>query len=187
MPPKIRITKQDILNAAVDIVRKEGEAALNARTLAAALECSTQPIFSNFATMDALRLAVVTEADALCNNYIDREVNSGAYPAYKASGIAYIRFAKEEPRLFKLLYMRNRSDESGSHNLEISGQVRSILHQHTGFTGKKAEFFHFEMWAFVHGIATMLATGFLDLDWPVISRMLSDAYLGIKTQYEEEI
>ena len=186
MPPKVKITKEDILSASIDIVRTQGDTALNARTLAAALGCSTQPIFSNFATMEALRLAVVAEADALCNAYIDREVKSGAYPAYKASGMAYIRFAREESALFKLLYMRDRSNESIDHAPDLSGQMESIIEDAIGMDKDTAMRFHFEMWAFVHGIATMLATGFLDLDSTIISQMLTDAYLGLKKQYETE-
>ena len=58
MPPKVKVTKEDIINAAVDIVRSSGAQSINARTVAATLNCSTQPIFSNFATMDQLRFAV---------------------------------------------------------------------------------------------------------------------------------
>ena len=58
MPPKVKITKENIIQAAMDIVRNAGADALNARNIAAKLDCSTQPIFSNFATMDQLRLAV---------------------------------------------------------------------------------------------------------------------------------
>ena len=45
MPPKVRITKEEIINKAVDIVRRDGAQAINARNVAAELECSTQPIF----------------------------------------------------------------------------------------------------------------------------------------------
>ncbi len=187
MPPKIKITRDDIVDTAVRIVRESGEQALNARTVASYLQCSTQPIFSNFATMDALRLAVVAEADALCNAYIDREVKSGKFPAYKASGMAYIRFAREESELFKLLYMRDRSRESTDQAPDINGQMESIIRDATGLDKDTALRFHFEMWAFVHGIATMLATGFLDPDPTIISQMLTDAYLGLKKQYETEV
>ena len=50
MPPKVKITKEDIINAAVSLVRENGADALNARTVASLLGCSTQPVFSNFAT-----------------------------------------------------------------------------------------------------------------------------------------
>jgi AcrR family transcriptional regulator len=55
MPPRVRITKEEIVDVALSMIRSEGEASLNARSIAAALGCSTQPIFSNFETMEALR------------------------------------------------------------------------------------------------------------------------------------
>ena len=111
MAPKVKITKEEIVAAAIELVRQRGEVALNARNIATALNCSTQPIFSNFSSMEELRMEVITAADQLCNQYIKKEVEGEAYPAYKATGMAYIRFAKEERELFKLLYMRDRSQE----------------------------------------------------------------------------
>ena len=70
MPPKVKITKEDIINAAVSLVRENGADALNARTVASLLGCSTQPVFSNFATMDELRLAVAEKADEICNESV---------------------------------------------------------------------------------------------------------------------
>lgn len=186
MPPKIKITKKDIINAAVDIVRADSADALCARTLAARLGCSTQPIFSNFSSMDEVFYSVVSAADELCNRYISREIESSEYPEYKASGIAYIRFAKEEKELFKLLYMRNRDGEAFPEKDDTNDQMLAIVNSNTGLSGNVAELFHLEMWAFVHGIASMFATGFLDLEWPVVSRMLSDCYSGLKKQYNLE-
>lgn len=186
MPPKVKVTKEDIINAAVDLVHSSGAQAINARTIASALNCSTQPVFSNFATMDELRLAVVESADVLCQEYMRREVESGEFPTYKANGMAYIRFAKEEKELFKLLYMRDRSGESIPEGTELTDEMESIVHNNTGLSGADAKLFHLEMWAFVHGIATMFATGFFDLDWELVSRMLTDSYQGLRKQYGME-
>lgn len=186
MPPKVKVTKEEIINAAVDIVRNSGAQAINARTVAAALRCSTQPIFSNFATMEELRLAVVERADVLCQEYMRREEESGKYPAYKANGMAYIRFAKEEKELFKLLYMRDRTCETIPEETEHTDKMFAIIHQNTGLGGSDAKLFHLEMWAYVHGIATMFATGFFDLDWELVSKMLTDSYQGLRKQYGME-
>lgn len=186
MAPRVKITKEDIIEAAIELVRQRGALALNARNLATTLNCSTQPIFSNFSSMEELRMVVIEQADWMCNQYIKREVKSGVYPSYKASGMAYIRFAKEEGELFKLLYMRDRSAEVVPKEMELGDEMKSLLHDNTGLTGAEAEFFHLEMWAFVHGIATMFATGFLNLDWELVSKMLTDAYLGVKTQFGME-
>lgn len=187
MPPKVKLSRQDLIDTAVDIVRKHGVQQLNARTIAAERSCSTQPIFSNFATMDELRLAVIGQAEVIHEAYIAREIASNLFPSYKASGMAYIRFAKEEPELFKLLYMRNRGGEEIPENHHLTNQMESIVHQNTGLEGDGVKLFHLEMWAYVHGIAAMFATGFLDLEWDLVSKMLTDVYQGLNKQYGKEL
>ena len=100
--------------------------------------------------------------------------------------MAYIRFAKEEKELFKLLYMRDRKGESTPEGSALNDKMETIVQNNTGLTGKDVKIFHLEMWAYVHGIAAMFATGFFDLEWELVSRMLSDAYQGLRKQYGME-
>lgn len=186
MPPKVKVTREEIVSAALDIVRESGEQAINARTVASMLNCSTQPVFSNFATMGQLRLAVVEQAERICGDYIRREIENGKFPTYKASGMAYIRFAKEESELFKLLYMRDRTNEIIPESSELGDKMEAIVQNNTGLSSADAKLFHLEMWAYVHGIAAMVATGFLDLDWELVSKMLTDSYQGLRKQYGME-
>ncbi len=186
MPPKVKVTKEDIISAAVQVVRTQGEQGINARTVANLLNCSTQPIFSNFATMEELRFAVLKKADELCQEYRQRESESGKYPPYKANGMAYIRFAKEEKELFKLLYMRDRRGEDIPEGSAIDEKMESLVRNNTGLNNEEARLFHLEMWAYVHGIATMFATGFFNLDWELVSKMLTDAYQSMKKHCETE-
>lgn len=186
MPPRVRISREDIIKTAVGLIRREGADALNARAVAKELDCSTQPVFSNFTTMEELRRAVLEAADALYQEYIDREIASGKYPAYKASGMAYIRFAAEERELFRLLFMRDRSGEDIPRETFGDTKISGIVEDSTGLSGDRAELFHLEMWAFVHGIAAMTATGFLTLDTELVSDMLTDAYRGIMLRYREK-
>ena len=177
MPPRAKLTRDVIIDTAISIIREGGASAINARTIAAALNCSTQPVFSNFATMEDLRLAVLEKADQIYCDYLKREIESGAYPTYKASGMGYIRFAKEEKELFKFLYMRDRSKEKDTDDLKFGQEIEAMVQDSTGLEDSQMKLFHLEMWAYVHGIATMFATDFVDLDWELVSRMLSDAYL----------
>ena len=57
--------------------------------------------------MDELREAVAESAYKLYLSFLKKESESGKYPQYKAFGMAYIRFAKEERELFKFLFMRD--------------------------------------------------------------------------------
>lgn len=179
MPPKVKVQKKEIVSGAVELVRKEGASALNARSLAKALNCSTQPIFSNFATMEELREAVMEEADDLCASYVAREMEENRYPSYMASGMAYIRFAKEEKELFKLLHLQGQNGEG-----EAPLTDSNFFKEGAEFAGE--ELFHLELWAYVHGIAAMFATGYLDLSWELVGKMLSDSYANLKKQWSEK-
>ena len=95
----------------------------------------------------------------------------------------YCTQGKEQKELFKLLYMRDRSDETDNPQLKLDRSMHSLVQGNTGLAEEGAQLFHLEMWAYVHGIASMLATGFLELDKQLISKMLTDCYQGLKKQY----
>lgn len=181
MPPKVKITRQDILKTALALLKTDGNGAINARNLAAALSCSTQPIFSNFASMEELDEAIKQEAYTRYLSFIQSEIESEKYPKYKAFGMAYIRFAKEEKELFKLLFMCEREDKDLSPSADFKASV-DILMEQNGITREKAELMHLEMWACTHGIGAMLATSFLSLDEELISRILTDIYQGLRAR-----
>ena len=185
MPPKVTITKNDIIKTAIDLVREHGKQALNARAIASALSCSTQPIFSNFATMDELQRAVISSAYESYLQFLSAEAKSGKYPPYKAFGMAYIRFAKEEKELFKLLFMCDRGDAGFTPSQDFEASVEMIM-KANGISREKAELLHLEMWSCVHGIAAMTVTSFLTLEWDLVSDILSDVYHGLRAKHVSE-
>ena len=185
MPPKIRITKEEIIQEALSLVRERGADALNARELAGRLKCSTQPIFSNFASMEHLQDAVLTAAYDCYLAFQKKEVEGGKYPPYKAYGMAYVRFAEEERELFKLLFMCDRTGKDTSPGLDFEASVQMLM-KNNGISHEKAMRIHLENWICVHGIGVMIATSFLSLDWTLISEVLSDIYHGLRLQHLSE-
>ena len=185
MPPRLKVTRDDVVSAALDIVRENGENALNARAIASRLNCSTQPIFSNFDSMEELDRAVIEAAYERYWLFLEDEVKSDKYPKYKAFGMAYIRFAREERELFRLLFMRDRTGEDTSPSADFEEAVRMIMTAN-GTTKEKASLIHLELWTCVHGIAVMVATSFLSLDTELASRVLSDVYLGVRAKHLAE-
>jgi hypothetical protein len=84
--------------------------------------------------------------------------------------------------------MRDREKEDqAATTADFEASVEMIM-QANGLSHERATLLHMEMWAAVHGIATMLVTSFLSLDEEMISHMISDIYLGIsaKLRGEEE-
>ena len=70
MPPKARITKEMILDAAIEVIRENGHENLNVRTIAQRLGCSTQPVLYSFKTVDEIREAAYQAADEYHTEYI---------------------------------------------------------------------------------------------------------------------
>ena len=179
MPPKTKVTKDAVLAAAVSLVRREGTGALNARALAGELGCSTQPLFTQYPTMEHIKVAVIQEATACWMRCIEAENAKGTWPLYKAMGMAYWRFAVTERELFKLLFMRDRTGEEFATDESFTIAIAAIQ-QANGLTYEAAERFHMAMWAAVHGLATMSATGYLSLTEEQVSVLISETYQGLK-------
>ena len=185
MPPKFKFTREEIIQAALDLTRESGIAAVTARGLGAKLGSSVKPIFSLFENMEEVQNEVLKAAEKLSQARIRETMESGQYPPYKASGIAYICFAKEEKELFKLLYMRDRSRETFDEGDSVKPLIEEIQKQ-TGLSEEDAYRFHLEMWVYVHGIATMIATSYLEWDLDTVSEVLTDAYVGLKYRFSQK-
>ena len=127
---------------------------------------------------------ILLSANALYEHYLKEDMAKNEYPPYKASGMSYIRFAKEERELFKLLFMRDRSNEYIDES--YPKEVLDVLQKNTGLSREQALSFHLEIWVWVHGIATMIATNYLNFSTEQISGMLSDVYWSMRNHLTKE-
>ena len=183
MPRNYMFTRDEIIAAALNLAKKGGISALTARALGRELGASSRPIFGLFKNMGEVQQEVFKAADALYQSYLKDSMESGKYPPYKASGMAYIRFAREEKELFKMLFMRDRTHENVENDKNGLQPYGEMLQQKLGLSEEDAYLFHLEMWMYVHGIAATLATSFLEWDEKFISRVLTDGYEGMKSRY----
>lgn len=183
MPPKTKFTREEVIAAALDIVRCGGMAELTARSLAARLGSSAKPVFGLFENMREVRSEVINAANAEYQRFLAEKMMRNAYETYKASGMAYIAFAGCERELFRLLFMRDRSEELPQPRDESLDIIIALICKNTGLSADDARRFHLEMWVFVHGIASMIVTNYLDWDEETVSNVLTDAYQGLKSRW----
>lgn len=87
--------------------------------------------------------------------------------------------------VFKLLFMRDRTSEKIEENREEIRPLLNIIMKNLDIGEDEAYFFHLELWLYVHGIATMIATNYLEWDIEFIDKVLTDAYQGLKNRYGE--
>ena len=180
MPPRNKYDRGEIVEAALRLTVERGIDAVTARDVGAALGTSSKPVYTAFSSMNELKRAVLEAANARYEAFISRQIAESEFPRYKALGMAYVRFAKEERELFKLLFMRDRHGVYGEEPTDRSNElaVETVSGQ-TGLSREDATLFHLEMWVFVRGIATMIATSFLDWDGDTVSKMMTDGYNGL--------
>ena len=103
MPAKAKVTKEMIVDAAFAIAREAGVENINARTVSERLHCSTQPVMYHFATMEELKRTVYAKADLYHSEYL-MTMKKPPKGAALGIGMNYIRFAIEEPHLFRFLF-----------------------------------------------------------------------------------
>ena len=179
MPPKPKITKDMIVDAAVAVVRQDGMQAINARNVARRLGCSTQPIMYQFATMEGLRQAAYERADRLHTDFL-LDVSPELDPLL-GIGLNYIRFAKEEPQLFRFLFQSGYVREHSLLEMIDSPDVRPILEAvQSGANldeGKAKEVF-MTLALFVHGYASLVANNTIEFDEGQVAPQLERVFYG---------
>lgn len=106
MPPKAKFTKKEIIDAALQIARTRGMEAITARDVAAQLGVSTRPIFTYFSTMEEVRREVYASAERLYGERIARGLQNRR--PFLGVGVEYLRFAQEEPQLYRILFLTRR-------------------------------------------------------------------------------
>ena len=189
MPPHVRYTREAVVDAAVEVVRRGGAQALNARAIAAQLGCSTQPLYSVMPNMDALRAAVYKRAAQIFTDSVTGAKPNGM-PPYKAAGMALLRFANEERELYKLLLLRNRNGEQEQGEdpslAQASDAEYAAIMKATGYSLDKARDFHAHMFVYIQGLAAMIASGYLPYQEGMCSQLLTDEYQALRLLYDQK-
>lgn len=184
MPPKVRITDDAILDAALAITREKGIDGVNVREIAKALGCSIQPVFRNFQSMENLKNALYQRVEEEHNAAMEKGLQMHPIP-FLGLGMAYIQFAKEEKNLYKFLFMSAAISKKGFLEMikeEENQPIVDLIAQMTGLKRKTAEELFMDIWLMVQGIASLVATNDFEVSVAEIEKILKDTFLGLKMQ-----
>ena len=160
MAPKNKFTKEEMVEAALRVVRAKGIGGLTAKTLADELGTSTQPVFTAFKSMDGVKQEVYAAAVRVYDGY----TNAGLQEKipFLGVGMQYIRFAREEPELYRLLFLTKPTEKEHSamkamgHLQEL---VRPTLMNIYHITAEEADLYFRNLWFVVHSLSTLIVTG----------------------------
>lgn len=188
MPPKARISREMIVNAAFEIARVSGADQINARTVAKKLGCSTQPVMYYFATIRELKAAVYAKLDWYHTDYL---MNISGEPKAGMLGIGqnYIRFAVEEPHLFRFLFQSSYAVESTLIEMIDSPEllpVISAMQKSLQMSTEQTKKVFLIISLFAHGYASIIANNNLEYHEDLIAAHLEMAYRGAILAVKEE-
>lgn len=176
MPPKIKITKEMILNTVMDITRETGFETVNARSIANKLQCSTRPIFTCYENMDELKNEFLDFAYEYFEQYVADYCNSTNAASSLIHPLSYIDFASKETCLFKLLFINDMDlemTEPKDFYKEIDNEKRAKDFSETiGVELEHAKIIFLDLFLYSHGIAVLTATKKLLLDTHNAEKML---------------
>ena len=187
MPPKTRVTAEMILDAAVEVARQSGFENINARTVSGQLHCSTQPVMYHFSTIDRLKKAAYKRVDHLHSEYMINTL-PGQDPIL-GIGLNYIRFAVEEPQLFRFLFQSGYAEENdllGMVDSEGLAPVLAAMQEGAGLSMEKSRDVFITVALFAHGYASLIANNHLEFDEKLIAEHLERAWNGAVLAAEQE-
>lgn len=189
MPPKAKFTKDEIIEAALDIVRTDGYEALTSRALGAYLGSSARPIFTVFKNMEEVQQTMIESAKALYKEYVDKGL--AQEQPFKGVGMQYILFSINEPKLFQLLFMRVQNripDLSGVLPMidESYEQILLSVKKDYKIDDCSAEKLYHHLWIYTHGIASLCATKMCCFTAEEINMLISEVFVSILKKVKEE-
>lgn len=159
MPPKPKFTREQVINAAYELAAESGIDTVVAREVAKKLNTTTTPIFTYFDSMDALKNEVRERAIIECAEYLRGSIKY--YPAFKEFGLRWIRYAKNNPHLYSLIFF-----DKGSRTVfdkDISKELsdtRSLMIDEIvatfGINREDSGVLFDNMYIFAQGIASMI-------------------------------
>lgn len=176
MPPTVRFTRDAVLHAACQLMRREGMEALNARAIAKELGGSTQPIFRLFTNMEDLHRELILYVARQFQAHAEADMAQSDSP-YIQLCTTYLLYGRDEPELFKLLFMRDRVSEGQYSDQTNFDLVFNIIKKETPLDDETALRFFERTWLFIHGLAVCIATKYIPCqDERYLICMVKEAY-----------
>ena len=182
MPPKAKFTKEQITKAALGVVSEKGAQALTAKELGAALGTSTTPIFTVFDSMQEVQDAVMLAAMERFEEYAHKAAH--IKPVFKQIGMQMILFAKEEPKLYQLIFMSSISeaqtfDDIYAHLGSLADECLNVLQKDYDLSKDNAKTLFEHVWIHTFGIGALCATGMCDFSHEQIAQMLTQDFIAM--------
>lgn len=182
MPPKAKFTREEIIETALNLAADKGIRSLTARELGAALGSSTRPIFTAFENMEEVLLEVRKASLAKFEEYARKAEKYT--PVYKALGIQMVKFASEQPKLYRLLFMSEKPEAKDFNNVfrnlgDIATLCVDVIQTEYGLSYENSKLLFKHNWIHTYAVGALIATGVCRFTEEEIQDMLSREFVAM--------
>lgn len=165
MGRKIQVSRERILQTALDMLLRDGYGAITVKTLAAEIGCSTQPILWHFKNMAGFRQAFYEYCVAFAKSRFPLW-NGSLDDLLTETARGYITIACQMPNLFRFVFADSRTDCENftavqKLQLDSTAKILDLLCREKGLPRPQAEQFLMNYEFYIHGIAAYTASGFV--------------------------
>ncbi len=181
MPPKAKFTKEEIVQTAFEMTKENGFSSVTARELGKRLGTSATPIFTVFQNMYEVQKEVRKRAMKEFEKYVADVLNYT--PAFKQFGVQMIKFATQEPQLFRILYMEvNEESQSFDEMLQELGEPAlvsiDLIQKEYEVSKEEAESLFRQAWIHTFSICVLVVNKICHFSAEEITDMLGLDFQG---------
>lgn len=183
MPPKAKFTREQIIQAAVDVTREKGISAVTAREVGKRLGTSSTPVFVAFENMEDLKNEVYKEVSRQFSDYINEGLNYT--PMFKAFGVRMIEYAKQFPNLFSVLFMNSMESNTNYSDMILNFPSADLcikaIKEQTGLPDEQVELLFKEVLLSGLGICYLVSSKTCEFTDEQLNEYLGLSYVGSLT------
>ncbi len=163
MGPKVKFTKEQIIDTTFNIAKTEGIDSITIRKIAEQMGSSVAPIYVNFKNVDELNEALIERIISVSQQLLCEEDTGNPF---RDIGRASLRFASEYSTIFRNLIMTNNSHIKLYDDKMMPTMIGQMKKDPAleGFTEDELKTILLKMRIFQLGLSVMVANGTLPAD-----------------------
>lgn len=155
--PKAVYSREDVIAAGLVVLEKDGAGQFSARRVADELGSSTAPVYSNFANMEDLTVAV---NEAVVDMMLSLMLEKHTDDPFLNMGVGVLEFARRRPRLYGAVFLHAGEDCVAGQKVQATLLERmEVLPDLDQLLPVERILVLNKLSIFTHGLATMICSG----------------------------
>lgn len=170
--------RRALIEAGLDLLESRAADDLSLREVARAVGVSATAVYRHFPDKDALLDALASEGLGRLAKaqHAAADAAGGGEDGFIATGIAYVRFAIDNPALFRLTFGATAARnilEVPEHVPDAMAFLRQNAHAAAEAFGGDARVIAIRAWSIAHGLATLILEQQIEADDALIEAVIS--------------